>query len=89
MCHHGPVSEKSLEDEQPLEDKAPVGDYVSVQEAAKILEINDASVRQALIQGRLAFVVRFNRKLISRTVLEEYRGRTQIGQRRGRPKKQE
>lgn len=77
------------DDEQPLKDEAPVGDYVSVQEAAKLLEINDASVRQALLQGRLAFVVRFNRKLIARTVLEEYRARTQVKPRRGRPKKQE
>lgn len=74
-------------DDKTLDDDQAVGDYVSVQEAAAILEINDASVRQALLQGRLPYVLRFGRKLIARTVLEEYRVRTQVEPRRGRPKK--
>ena len=82
-------SEQSLGPESSVDDDAPVGDFVSIPEAAAILGINNATVRQAVLQGRLSHVRRFGRKLIPRTALEEYRARTQppTGKARGRPKK--
>ena len=53
--------------------------FFTVQEAAKLLQISDATVRQAILQGRLECVIRYNRKLIPRTAVDEYRIR------RGKP----
>ena len=64
-------------------------DLVSVQEAAALLGISDATVRQAILGGRLDYVRKYNRKLISRAAVEEYRARRGGGGKpRGRPKKQ-
>ena len=63
-------------------------DLVSVQEAAALLGISDATIRQAILGGRLDYVRRYNRKLIPRAAVEEYRARRGGGEKpRGRPKK--
>ncbi|MGI4791657.1 MAG: helix-turn-helix domain-containing protein [Janthinobacterium lividum] len=58
-------------------------------EAAAELGLAPATVRQAVLAGRLPHVVRFEKRLIARKALEEYRSRTQSeGQKRaGRPPK--
>ena len=62
-------------------------DLLTVQEAAALLGISDATVRQAILGGRLECVRKYNRKLIPRAALEQYRARTQGAgvKRRGRP----
>lgn len=63
--------------------------YLTVQEACRELGLAETTVRTTLSEGRLPFVVKFGRKLIDRTDLDNYRQRTQPSgvKKSGRPRK--
>ena len=52
-------------------------DYFTVQEAAVNLGVSEAAVRNATLQGRLPYVRKYGRKLISPSDLQLYKERTQ------------
>lgn len=65
-------------------------EFLTVQEAAAELEVSDATIRGAILEGRLPYVLMYKRKLIPRADLEAYRERTRPGggeKPRGRPRK--
>jgi excisionase family DNA binding protein len=55
------------------------GDYLTVQDAAAALTVSESAIRNALLDGRLPFVTKYGRKLISRAEVEAYKARTQPG----------
>lgn len=61
---------------------------LTVHEAAEKIGVSDSAIRNATLDGRLPFVVKFGRKLIERDALIEYQRRTQPdGQKsKGRPR---
>ena len=50
---------------------------LTVREAAGALGVSESAVRNATLEGRLGFVVKYGRKLIARADVDEYRRRTQ------------
>lgn len=68
---------------------APESELFTMNEAAQELGLSPATVRQAVLAGRIDHVVRYEKRLITRQALEEYRARTQPqGEKRaGRPPK--
>lgn len=64
-------------------------DLLTVREAAKRIGVSESAIRNATLEGRLAFVRKFGRKLIPQDVLAEYQGRTQPEgiKPRGRPRR--
>ena len=66
-------------------------DYLTIQEAATELQVSDAAIRAAILEGRLPHVEKYGRKLISRADLDAYRQRTRpSGEKpKGRPRKME
>ena len=63
---------------------------LTVKEAAGKLGVSESAIRNATLDGRLPFVLKFNRKLIEETALTEYQQRTQVdGEKpKGRPRKE-
>lgn len=63
---------------------------LTVQEAAKYLDVGETAIRNAMLQGRMAFVLRYGRKLVEKQELDAYRARTRpYGEKSiGRPKRQ-
>ena len=63
--------------------------YLTVQEACAELGLAETTIRTTLSKGRLPFVQKYGRKLISRTDLDVYKQRTQPEgvKRVGRPRK--
>ena len=63
------------------------GEYVTIGEAAELLGVSEGAVRKAILNDRLACILLYGRKLISRVDLAEYRARTQPNGEvsRGRP----
>lgn len=61
----------------------------TVREAAERIGVTQSAIRNATLQGRLPFLVKFGRKLIERDALAAYQARTQPGgvKSRGRPYK--
>lgn len=53
-----------------------IGEYLTVQQAARELDVTDAAIRGAILKKRLNSVVLYGRKLISRGELSAYRSRT-------------
>ncbi len=51
----------------------------TVQEAAAKIGVSPSAIRNATLDGRLAFVTKFRRKLIEQEALTEYQKRTQNG----------
>lgn len=70
--------------ETPLDTDA----LLTVHEAAEKIGVSDSAIRNATLEGRLPFVVKFGRKLIEQDALIEYQRRTQPdGQKsKGRPR---
>ena len=62
-------------------------EYLTVPEAVALLGSTDSSIRTAMRQGRLPFIVKYGRKLIARADLDAYKQRTRPnGEKpRGRP----
>ena len=60
----------------------------TVREAAAKIGVSESAIRNATLQGRLPFVVKFGRKLIEQEALADYQGRTQPEgvKARGRPR---
>jgi excisionase family DNA binding protein len=56
---------------------APKSEFFTMNEAAQELGLSPATVRQAVLAGRLPHVIRYEKRLISREALENYRTRTQ------------
>lgn len=54
-----------------------VEELLTVREAAGALGVSESAVRNATLEGRLGFVVKYGRKLIARADVDEYRRRTQ------------
>ena len=50
---------------------------LTVKEAAERLGVTESAVRNATLDGRLPFVIKFGRKLVETKELEAYRERTQ------------
>lgn len=61
----------------------------TVMEAAEALGVSESAIRNATLQGRLPFVMKWGRKLISTEALEAYKARTQPDgvKLKGRPNK--
>lgn len=59
----------------------------TVREAAAKIGVSESAIRNATLEGRLPFVVKFGRKLIEQNVLAAYQARTQPHgvKSRGRP----
>ena len=49
----------------------------TVRETAAKIGVTESAIRNATLQGRLAFIVRYGRKLISEADLQDYQRRTQ------------
>lgn len=49
----------------------------TVRETATKIGVTESAIRNATLQGRLAFIVRYGRKLISEADLQDYQRRTQ------------
>jgi len=62
---------------------------LTVKEAAERIGVSESAVRNATLEGRLPFVVKFGRKLIEQDALAAYQARTQRDgiKPRGRPSK--
>jgi excisionase family DNA binding protein len=54
-------------------------ELVTVQEAAKELNVSESAIRNATLEGRLPSIFKYNRKLITRAALDAYKARTQPG----------
>ncbi len=50
---------------------------LTVKEAAQRIGVSESAIRNATLDGRLAYVVKFGRKLIEKGALDEYQVRTQ------------
>lgn len=50
---------------------------LTVKEAAQRIGISESAIRNATLDGRLAYVVKFGRKLVEKEALDEYQARTQ------------
>jgi len=64
---------------------------LTVREAAARIGVSESAIRNATLEGRLPFVVKFGRKLIEQDVLAAYQLRTQpdgVKPSGGRPRKQ-
>lgn len=63
--------------------------FLTVREAAEKIGVTESAIRNATLDGRLAFVRRYGRKLISLADLAAYQQRTQPGgtKPKGRPRK--
>lgn len=61
----------------------------TVREAAAKVGVSESAIRNATLQGRLPFVVKFGRKLIEQEAMMTYQRRTQPGgiKSKGRPQK--
>ncbi len=64
-------------------------ELLTVQDAARELDVTDGAVRLAILKGRLQSTMKYGRKLIMRADIEEYKRRTRpTGEKpRGRPRK--
>lgn len=62
---------------------------LTVREAAKKISVSESAIRNATLEGRLTFVMKFGRKLIPVEALAEYEARTQPEgiKPRGRPRR--
>lgn len=60
-----------------MDDIMDTEDLLTVREAAIKIGVSESAVRNATLEGRLVFVRKFGRKLISRDALAEYQERTQ------------
>ncbi len=62
---------------------------LTIREAAEKIGVSQSAIRNATLQGRLSFVVKFGRKLIEQDALTAYQERTQPKgvKLRGRPRK--
>lgn len=60
----------------------------TVREAAERIGVTESAIRNATLQGRLAFLVRYGRKLIAEEDLQDYQRRTQPAGKKssGRPR---
>jgi len=74
-----------MRDENPMNTET----LLTVREAAAKIGVSESAIRNATLQGRLPFVVKFGRKLIEQDALADYQGRTQPEgvKPRGRPRK--
>ncbi len=61
---------------------------LTVREAAAKIGVSESAIRNATLEGRLPFVMKFGRKLIPQDALTAYRRRTQPAgiKSRGRPR---
>lgn len=49
--------------------------FLTIQEAARALGVSDSAIRNATLQGRLNFTMKYGRKLIAQADLDAYRER--------------
>lgn len=70
------------------QDQSEEAEFYTVPQVAALLTVSPPTVYIALREGRLPFVTKYGKRLISRTALAEYRARTRpTGEKpRGRPK---
>lgn len=61
---------------------------MTVREAAEKIGVSENAIRNATLDGRLPFIIKFGRKLITQEAFNEYRIRTQPEgvKLRGRPR---
>lgn len=64
-------------------------EFITVQEAAKLLDVADVTVYTAIREGRLRSVIMLGKKALYRQDVLEYQQRTaSVGKQGGRPRKQ-